>query len=155
MGIIQRLFHCLFGKPTIDVDYLNHITYEQTKPFVPTITYCKVIKVYDGDTITVAARLPGDTVIYRFSVRLAGIDSPEIKSKNPREHERAVFVRDRLHELVYSKIVLLHNVSIEKYGRILADVYLDNLYINQHMIDQKYARSYDGRTKPCFIDNVV
>ena len=138
-----------------DLSYLNGITYDQTISFIPQITYCKVIKVYDGDTITIATRLPGNTSVYRFSVRLDGIDTPEIKSKNPREHERAVVVRDQLHSLVYGKIVLLKNLSIEKYGRILADVYLDDLHVNQYMIDKKYAQVYDGGTKSGFHDNFV
>ena len=96
-----------------DLGYLHGITYEQTISFIPPITYCKVIKVYDGDTITIATRLPGNTCVYRFSVRLDGIDTPEIKSKNPREHERAVFVREQLHKLVYDKIVLLHLFSFQ------------------------------------------
>ena len=138
-----------------DLSYLNGITYDQTISFIPQITYCKVIKVYDGDTITIATRLPGNTSVYRFSVRLDGIDTPEIKTKNPREHERAVFVRDQLHSLVYGKIVLLKNLSIEKYGRILADVYLDDLNVNEYMVDKKYANVYDGGKKREFHDNVV
>ena len=47
------------------------------------------------------------------------------------------------------------NLSIEKYGRILADVYLDDLYVNQYMVDNKYATVYDGGKKHGFDDNVV
>lgn len=152
MNIIRKLFQCITCAPTVveDLSYLHGVTYDQTISFIPSITYCKVIKVYDGDTITIATRLPGNTSVYRFSVRLTGIDTPEIKSKNPREHECAVFARDHLHNLLYDKIVLLKNLSIEKYGRILADVYLDNLYVNQYMIDKKYANVYDGGKKRDF-----
>ena len=152
MNIIRKLLQCMSCVPSTieDLSYLNGITYDQTISFIPPITYCKVIKVYDGDTITIATRLPGNTCVYRFSVRLDGIDTPEIKTKNPLEHERAVFVREQLHNLVYGKIVLLKNLSIEKYGRILADVYLDNLYVNQYMVDKKYANVYDGGKKQVF-----
>jgi endonuclease YncB( thermonuclease family) len=111
-----------------------------------------VIKVYDGDTVTVASRTTGTNIVYRFSVRLAGIDTPEMNSKNNVEKERAIFVRDRLHDLVFGKIVLLKNLSTEKYGRILADIYLDNLHVNQYMIDQKYAHVYSGGKKQVFVE---
>jgi endonuclease YncB( thermonuclease family) len=74
-------------KTTRQEKYLETISYKETLPFVPPITYGKVIKVYDGDTITIASKLPYDnSPIYRFSIRLLGIDSPEIKSKTPTEN---------------------------------------------------------------------
>ena len=68
----------IWAKATKD---LEHITYKDTIPFIIPILYGKVIKVYDGDTITIAAALPiiNNNKLYRFSVRLSGIDSPEIK----------------------------------------------------------------------------
>ena len=67
----------------MNTSYLDSISYNDTTPFVYPIRYGKVIKVYDGDTITIAARLPNtDGPIYRFSVRLNGIDTPEIRGKS-------------------------------------------------------------------------
>lgn len=85
-------------------------------------------------------------------MRLAGIDTPEMTSKNNLEKERAIFVRDRLHDLVFGKIVLLKNLSMEKYGRILADIYLDGLHVNQYMIDNKFAYVYNGGKKQVFVE---
>lgn len=128
--------------------YLNNIGYSDTLPFIPPINFGKVIKVYDGDTITIAARLPNTLQpIYRFSVRLLGIDSPEIKGKTFKEKELAVISRDILSQLIMGKIVYLRNVSMEKYGRILADVYLGDLHINDWMLKNGYAIPYDGGTK--------
>jgi hypothetical protein len=45
------------------------------------------------------------------------------------------------------KIVELKNVSTEKYGRVLADVYLDSLNLCDWMIEHGYAVKYDGGTK--------
>tara|TARA_Y100000389_G_scaffold196407_1_gene229302 strand:+ start:1784 stop:2152 length:369 start_codon:yes stop_codon:yes gene_type:complete len=112
------------------------------------IRYGKVIKVYDGDTITIAARLPNtDGPIYRFSVRLNGIDTPEIRGKSEAEKELAYFVRDALSEKIMGKIVELRNVANEKYGRILADVYLEEQHINGWLVDENFAVSYDGGKK--------
>ena len=129
-------------------DYLNSIHYKDTIPFVYPIRFGKVIKVYDGDTITIAAKLPNtDGPIYRFSVRLNGIDTPEIRGKSEAEKELAYYVRDALAEKIMGKIVELRNVSNEKYGRILANVYLDEQHINEWLVDENFAVYYDGGKK--------
>ena len=129
-------------------DYLKEIEYKDTIGFVPPILVGKVIKVYDGDTITIASKLPNtETPIYRFSVRLNGIDSAEIKGKTANEKRLAIEARDELHELIFGKMIHLKNISTEKYGRILADVYLDDLHVNQWMLDNGLAVPYDGGTK--------
>ena len=137
--------------PPVSADntaYLHDILYENTIPFVPPIQYGKVIKVYDGDTFTIAAKLPNtDSPVYRFSVRLNGIDTPEIHGKTMHEKELAIAARDALHKLIYGKIINLQHVATEKYGRILADVYVDNIHVNDWLIQNKYAVPYDGGTK--------
>lgn len=145
---IQKNHNILYNMNTNLYDILQHVEYSNTIPFVPPIYYGKVIKVYDGDTITIASVLPNTTnPIYRFSVRLNGIDTPEIKGKTPEERELAKHARDALIEKIYGKFVELRNVETEKYGRILADVYLDNEHINQWLIDMNFAVAYDGGTK--------
>lgn len=130
------------------MSYLDSVEYKDTVEFVPPITLGKVVKVYDGDTITIASKLPGlDAPIYRFHVRLNGIDTPEIKGKTPAEKELAKKARESLSQMILNKIVTLKNVSTEKYGRILADVYLGDLNLNEWMIDNGYAVRYDGGTK--------
>lgn len=132
----------------INMEYLDKVTYENTVLFVPPITYGKVVKVYDGDTFTIASKLPNmENPIYRFSVRLNGIDAPEIKGHTIAEKELAKKSRDALSNLIMNKIVLLKNVSLEKYGRILADVYVDNIYVNEYMLKNNFAVKYDGGTK--------
>jgi endonuclease YncB( thermonuclease family) len=126
----------------------ENITYSNTSAFIPKIDIGKVVKVYDGDTITVASKLPFiDSPIYRFSVRLSGIDTPELKTSNENEKKHAIIARDALSELINGKIVHLQNVSTEKYGRLLADIYIDDIHVNKWMIDQKYGVEYDGGTK--------
>ena len=124
------------------------IKWEDTVPFVVPITSGQVIKVYDGDTITVASKLPFDrSPLYRFSVRLNGIDTPEMKGKTPEEKSVATEARDAVSVLILNKNVILRNVAMEKYGRVLADVYCDDIHINQWLIDKRFAVKYDGGTK--------
>ena len=117
--------------------------------FIPPLKGGKVIKVYDGDTITIASRVPGlyNSPIYKFSVRLNGIDTPEMKGKNEEEKEIAVKARDALSERIMGKEIRLENVQTEKYGRLLCEVYLGNDHLNKWMIDERYAVEYDGGTK--------
>ena len=65
-------------------------TWDLTKPYVPTIEKGTVIKIYDGDTITIGGYVKGDPMKYRFSVRLLGIDCPEIKSHDSFEKKHAL-----------------------------------------------------------------
>jgi micrococcal nuclease len=126
----------------------DDIKWEDTIPFTFPIQGGRVIKVYDGDTITIAAKLPyNESPLYRLSVRLNGIDTPEIKGKNEDEKSIAKKARDASAELVLNKYITLKNVQSEKYGRILADVYLGDLHLNEWLIKQRYAVKYDGGTK--------
>jgi len=128
--------------------YLNAVQYKDTEKFVIPIKRGKVIKVYDGDTITIASKFSGiDGPVYRFNVRLNGIDSPEIKGGTEHEKNLAEKSRDALSHLIFGKIVTLKNVNNEKYGRMLADVYLEDTNVCEWMINNKYAVKYDGGTK--------
>lgn len=159
MNTLQK--YCCFYKRSINSDItkvlippltleeeLSRISWKTCKPFIPQVTTGKVIKVYDGDTITIATKLSYDKeTVYRFPVRLTGIDSAEIKGKTEVEKQMAILARDALASKVLGKMVQLKNVGTEKYGRLLANVYLDDLHINQWMLDNKFAVPYDGGTK--------
>ena len=126
----------------------DDIKWEVTVEFTFPIEGGRVIKVYDGDTITIASKLPFDnSPLYRLSVRLNGIDTPEIKGKTDDEKIAAKQVKDALSKLILHKYVTLKNIQTEKYGRILADVYIGELHINMWLITEKYAVNYDGGTK--------
>jgi endonuclease YncB( thermonuclease family) len=124
------------------------INWKDTIEFVAPIEKGIVIKVYDGDTITIASKLPYETSpLYRFSVRLNGIDCPEIKSKDENEKECAKIAKKEMNDLIINKMVILKNVQTEKYGRILADVYIGDLHLNQYLIEKRLAVTYYGGTK--------
>lgn len=124
------------------------IEYKDAQNFVFPIEYGKVIKVYDGDTITICSKLPYDnSPIYRLQVRLNGIDSAEIKAHSDIERKKAIDAREALSSLIMGKVVSLKNVGTEKYGRLLADVYYKDTHVNNWMIQHNYAVKYDGGTK--------
>jgi endonuclease YncB( thermonuclease family) len=126
------------------------IKWEDTVEFKFPIEGGRVIKVYDADTITIASKLPYDSSpLYRLSVRLNGIDTPEMKGKDISEEEKtaAKIARDYVSNLVLNKFVRLENICNEKYGRILADVYIGDINLNELLIKERYAVKYDGGTK--------
>ena len=128
----------------------TEIQWEDTVPFTFPIRGGQVIKVYDADTITIASKLPYEaSPLYRLSVRLNGIDTPEMKGKGVSEEEKvaATAARDFVSNLVLHQYVRLENIESEKYGRILADVYFGDIHLNELLIQERYAVKYDGGTK--------
>ncbi len=105
-----------------------------------------IISITDGDTIKVDAfPWPGHTV--RVSVRIDGIDTPEISGKCEREKEMALAARDAVIELVDGGEVVLGDVRHGKYaGRVVARVVLpDGRDLGEELVRRRLARAYDGR----------
>lgn len=133
-----------YSKQTIP----KNLHVKNVKLFIPPITKGRVIKCYDGDTITIAAYLPfRKSPLYKFHVRIVGIDCPEIRSSNANEKKVAVIARDLLAEKIMDSIVELKNISLDKYGRLLADVFFKNESIGDWLLQQNLAVSYDGGKK--------
>lgn len=129
------------------------IEWNDTIPFVPPVKGGIVIKVYDGDTITVASKIPiPNSPLYRFSVRLNGIDCPEKRTKNISEKETALLAQKRVANLILNKRVVLQGVQLEKYGRLLARVYIGDICINDLLVNERLALAYDGGTKKVPVD---
>lgn len=153
--MLKRIFcGCLFGSPETSYNFsLNPVkTPTKSIQFVPPITEGEVINVYDGDTITIVSKLPYDaSPLYRFSVRLAGIDCAEIKGKTEYERELAQEAKRALQKLILNKVITLKNLKNEKYGRVLADIYLGDLHVNEWLLDNKYAVQYSGGTKASWV----
>lgn len=147
------MFLCLSGSSIPSVSKYESASWESTVPYVPDVKEGKVIKVYDGDTITIASFVPGSDILFRFSVRLAGIDTPELKSHDAREKALAKRAQVALSDKIFGRVVRLEDVKLEKYGRLLATVLCDcdgesvSLNMNQWMLDQGHAVAYGGGTK--------
>lgn len=112
----------------------------------------EVTKVVDGDTIDVIIDL-GFSILYASRVRLAGIDTPESRTSDKFEKELGLeskkYLADRIKAAKNVVIRTEKLDSSEKYGRILAWVYLDgeSNSINNQMIQKGYAWGYLGDTK--------
>ena len=112
----------------------------------------KLVGVVDGDTIDVDIDL-GFNVSYSQRVRLAGIDTPESRTKDKFEKslglEAKEYVKTKLKDATDIVIKTELPDSSEKYGRILGWLFVngDTKSINEQMIEDGYAWSYMGETK--------
>ena len=110
----------------------------------------KIVDVYDGDTVKIVLNLSINSDYYRWNCRLSGINTPEIRTKNTKEKEFGLLVRDKLKERIENKILLIKCGEFDKYGRLLVEIYENNgelLSINNWLIENNYAKPYDGGTK--------
>jgi micrococcal nuclease len=112
----------------------------------------KVENVVDGDTIDVLIDL-GFDILFASRVRLAGIDTPESRTKDLKEKALGLESKEYLKKhLKDAKSVVIKTEkmdSSEKYGRILGWVYIngDTVSLNDMMINDGYAWGYMGDTK--------
>jgi micrococcal nuclease len=112
----------------------------------------KVENIVDGDTIDVLIDL-GFDILFQSRVRLAGIDTPESRTKDLAEKTLGLESKEYLKKyLKDAKSVVIKTEkmdSSEKYGRILGWVYVngDTESLNDKMINDGYAWGYMGDTK--------
>jgi len=111
-----------------------------------------VNRVVDGDTIDVDIDLGFDVSLAK-RVRLAGVDTPESRTKDFVEKTYGIQSKEWLkRKLEFANNIIIKTElpdSTEKYGRILGYLYIneDSKSLNQSMIDEGYAWEYDGGTK--------
>ena len=101
----------------------------------------EVIKVYDGDTITVNIDLGFGIIKSQTKIRLLGIDTPELRGE---EREAGLEAKKALMDLIMGKTVTIvtEKDKTGKYGRYLGTIFLDNTNINLWMLDHGYAKPY-------------
>lgn len=105
-------------------------------------TKYKVKKVIDWDTIIVITE---KNVLVK--VRLLWINTPEIDHQNSLNSDCFAFpAKDYLSNMILGKYIYLElddsQSMYDKYGRLLAYIYLDKKNINQDMLNWWYAREY-------------
>jgi len=101
-----------------------------------------VRRVYDGDTITVDIDLGFGTILKNQKVRLIRINAPEIKGK---ERPLGLKSRDGLRSLISNKWVKIKTTKDKKgkYGRWLAEVWRDEICVNDWLISEGLAKKYE------------
>ena len=112
----------------------------------------EIHKVVDGDTIDASIDLGFDISLEK-RIRLAGVDTPESRTKDAEEKKLGLDAKDWLkHRLQFAKDIIIRTElpdSTEKYGRIIGHLYIngEEVSLNNQMITEGYALAYDGGTK--------
>ena len=152
------------------ISELAKYTYDNTSEYSLNglTTICRVVDIYDGDTCSCI--IGHNNVFHKYKVRLAEIDTCEIKSKIDDNHQLALQARKKLCSLISNKLddidinitrknlrTILNNEifllqikcgEFDKYGRLLGWLYSnDNISLNQLLINAHLAYSYNGGTK--------
>ena len=106
------------------------------------------VKNYDGDTITVNIPYAPPIIGENISVRVFGIDTPEIKGACPKEKQLAKDTKNYVkYILSKASYIDLEDVKRDKYFRILATVKTSEGDLAELLLDKGYAVEYDGGTK--------
>ena len=116
----------------------------------------KIDKVLDGDTIDVTIDL-GFDLYKKERVRVAGVDTPEKRTRNLEEKELGIdatnWLKKELEDVLAGDDELIVRTELHggvgKYGRLLGWLYVgdETVSLNEQMITQGYAHAYDGGTK--------
>ncbi len=116
----------------------------------------EINRVLDGDTIDVTIDL-GFELFKKERVRIAGVDTPEKRTRNLEEKALGIDATNWLKEKLEGALEGEDNLVIRtelvggvgKYGRLLGWLYLGDSEssLNEQMITEGYAHAYDGGTK--------
>ncbi len=120
----------------------------QAAPQFGTVTVSKVINVYDGDTFRVNIDSLPPIVGKNIPIRVNGVDTPEIRGKCQYEKNLALEARDFVRgKLANAKEIKLTNLQRGKYFRVVANVLVDGVSLEQELLDNELAYEYSGGKK--------
>jgi micrococcal nuclease len=140
----------LFITTTQSRNYYQIILMTNKDPYIYRIK--SITKVVDGDTIDADIDLGFDISLTK-RIRLAGIDSPESRTRDLEEKKLGLETKEWLkNRLQFAKDIIIKTElpdSTEKYGRILGHLFIngEETSLNNQMITEGYAWEYDGGTK--------
>uniref|UniRef100_A0A6C0KTN4 TNase-like domain-containing protein n=1 Tax=viral metagenome TaxID=1070528 RepID=A0A6C0KTN4_9ZZZZ len=148
----------------IDLQMPDHLYKDATDRNTPTVSFenmkkkIKVLRVIDGDTIDIALYHEDTQKIFKYRIRLYGIDTPEKRPlKSDPHRDKEIEAAKKASEAMQQKvdenkqIMYLLFYTPDKYGRLLGTLYdKKGVDINRWMIEQGYATEYFGKTKKSF-----
>jgi|TARA_Y100000592_G_C5257969_1_gene215914 micrococcal nuclease len=111
----------------------------------------KLDRIIDGDTVDAHIDLGFDITIHK-RIRLAGIDTPESRTRDLEEKAKGLAAKARLEELLEEKNFVLESKEVGKYGRVLGTLHTypeGNLpvNVNETLVKEGYAVEYNGGKK--------
>ena len=157
-------------------ELLASATYDNTAAWQPRFEWAKVVKVYDGDTVHLAAPVAAVVAcagsstspangVARFSARLLGLNAAELRTSDATEKAAATASRDALAARCLGRLVRVECGGLDKYGRVLVRLWLADaddtdaddsssagdddraLSLNDWLLKHRYAVAYAGGTR--------
>ncbi len=108
----------------------------------------KYLKNYDADTITFKIENVHPLIGEKINIRVKGVDTPEIRTKNSCEKSKARNAKKLVENLLKNANKIdLENIERGKYFRIVADVMIDGKSLTDYLLKNGLAYAYDGGTK--------
>lgn len=127
---------------------MSNVVEQEPFPFVYKVN--KVTRIVDGDTIDVIFDL-GFDVMYAGRVRLAGIDTPESRTRDKEEKVfgklAGAYLSEHIKKAERITIKTEYEDAKGKFGRVLGQVWCDGVNINAKMVNEHYAVRYHGQNK--------
>jgi micrococcal nuclease len=147
------------GLSDMEIRELQDATLNNTPLETFNFKLAKILDVLDGDTFHIAAMHDGKRT--KFTVRLYGIDTPEMNSRDSKDRREARIATDYVNKLINKKIVqikVLTNTRMYdksergrmikgKYGRLLAIVYVNGVSLANDLIAKGMGVEYLGGSK--------
>lgn len=107
-----------------------------------------IVKIIDGDTFDCIMDL-GFDVLLEARVRMAGIDTPESRTRDLEEKKFGLLAKEWLISRLNDDIIISTELDNEKgkFGRVLGTVWAEGTNINEKMIEEHMAVRYHGQAK--------
>ena len=136
------------------------------------IYHAELERVVDGDTIDVTLDLGFNVKLHKQRCRLAGIDTPESRTRDLDEKKKGLAAKARNKELLEAGVFKIVSYGTGKFGRVLGEVFVspevvghkisenidrssDGLVsINEILIEEGHAYEYDGGKKKAFVNEI-
>ena len=111
----------------------------------------KLIKTVDGDTVDLMVDL-GFDMWHKIRVRLAGINTPESRTKDLREKELGLEAKTFTENFLKGKEIIVHTNKQGKFGRFLANLTVNGQDLSQALIEANLAREYHGEKREAWFE---
>jgi micrococcal nuclease len=117
----------------------------------PFLYKCTIQRIVDGDTVDVNIDLGFGIWLYKERVRVAGIDTPEKRTRDKVEKIFGLAATAKAHTLIpegSNCIIRTRRDKAGKYGRTMGDFVLeDGTLYTDVMIETHHAVPYEGQAK--------